>query len=281
MSSAYELDLPAVVAFSGGRTSAYMLRHILDAFGGDQPDGLQVCFQNTGLEHNATYQFVQECSDQWGVRITWLEYALDERGKQTFSVVSPQEASKNGEPFLRMIKKKNYLPNPVARICTAQLKVQVQQLYLKSLPAFANGYTSAVGLRYDEPQRAQRVKSDDGTVEVVCPLYEAKVTKDDVLNWWSRQPFDLALPIKNNYASNCVGCFLKGSSQLQALMREMPEYFDWWMEAESIPVKSSQSGARFRSDRPSYKNMMEMVKRQGLLPFASDDDETIPCMCHD
>jgi hypothetical protein len=40
--SPYLLDLPAVVSFSGGRTSGFMLRHILDAHGG-QPDDLKVC----------------------------------------------------------------------------------------------------------------------------------------------------------------------------------------------------------------------------------------------
>jgi len=277
----FRLELPAVVAFSGGRTSGYMLRHILDAFGGKQPDDLQVCFQNTGLEHAATYQFVEDCAKHWGVRINWLEYALDASNKPTFTVVEPSAASRNGEPFTNLIQKKNYLPNPVARICTANLKVQTQERYLKSIPAFSDGYTNAVGLRYDEPRRAQRVKSDDGIKLIVCPLYEAKVTESDVLEWWSKQPFDLNLPLKGNRAGNCVGCFLKGGSQTQELMREMPEYFDWWAKAESIPVKSSPSGARFRKDRPSYASMLEMVKRQGMLPFANDDDETIPCMCHD
>ena len=34
MTNPYLLDLPAVVSFSGGRTSGFMLRHILDAHGG-------------------------------------------------------------------------------------------------------------------------------------------------------------------------------------------------------------------------------------------------------
>tara|TARA_R110002110_G_scaffold415525_1_gene650393 strand:+ start:1025 stop:1891 length:867 start_codon:yes stop_codon:yes gene_type:complete len=277
----YQLELPAVVAFSGGRTSGYMLRHILDAFGGKQPDDLQVCFQNTGLEHKATYKFVEDCAKHWGVRINWLEYALDADNKPTFSVVDPSTAARNGEPFTDLIKKRNYLPNPVARICTASLKVQTQERYLKSLSAFSNGYTNAVGLRYDEPRRAQRVKSDDGIKAIVCPLYEARVTEVDVLEWWSEQPFDLNLPLKGNSAGNCVGCFLKGGAQTQALMREMPEYFDWWAKAEKLPLKSAPLGARFRKDRPSYASMLEKVRRQGILPFATDDDETIPCMCHD
>ena len=67
-SNPYLLDLPAVVSFSGGRTSGFMLRHILDAHGG-QPEDLVVSFQNTGLEHPATYDFIKEVEDRWGVDI--------------------------------------------------------------------------------------------------------------------------------------------------------------------------------------------------------------------
>jgi len=41
---------PAVISFSGGRTSAYMLWRILQAHGGILPDDVVVCFANTGRE---------------------------------------------------------------------------------------------------------------------------------------------------------------------------------------------------------------------------------------
>ena len=277
----YEIELPAVVAFSGGRTSGYMLRHILDAFDGKQPDDLKVCFQNTGLEHAATYQFVQDCAKHWGVDITWLEYRVDADGAATFAVVDASSASRAGQPFSELIRKKQYLPNPVARICTSNLKMRTQDRYLKTLEQFSDGYTNAVGLRYDEPRRAQRIKSDNGREAIVCPLYDARVTEADVLQWWQGQPFDLNLPMTGNSAGNCVGCFLKGRGKLEALMRDMPEYFDWWMDAETVNLNSATTGARFRTDRPSYASMMEQVRRQGILPFAYEDDETLPCGCHD
>ena len=93
----YLLDLPAVVSFSGGRTSGFMLRQILDAHGG-QPDGLKICFQNTGLEHPATYDFVRECGERWGVEITWLEYCLDAEGGHSYRIVDFDTASRDGSP---------------------------------------------------------------------------------------------------------------------------------------------------------------------------------------
>ena len=274
----YKIDLPAVVSFSGGRTSGFMLRHILDAHGG-QPPGLRVCFQNTGLEHAATYNFVQECGSRWEVDITWLEYDLDEEGKHSYQIVDYETASRNGEPFTKLIEKKGYLPNPVARLCTVNLKMRTMDRFIKEEPGFAEGYTNAVGLRADEPRRVHRMRNDNSREEVVCPMFDAGHTEADVLAFWKQQPFDLMLPLAGNMAGNCVGCFLKGRDKLEALMLEMPEYFGWWEKAEQISPPSATTGARFRSDRPSYAAMLDTVRRQGQL-FAGDED-TIPCFCTD
>jgi hypothetical protein len=46
----YLITGPALISFSGGRTSAFMLRQILDAHGGTLPDDVVVAFANTGKE---------------------------------------------------------------------------------------------------------------------------------------------------------------------------------------------------------------------------------------
>ena len=53
------IDGPQVVSFSGGRTSGFMLWHIVQAHGGTLPEHVKVVFANTGLEHPATLDFVQ------------------------------------------------------------------------------------------------------------------------------------------------------------------------------------------------------------------------------
>ena len=279
MGSPYLLDLPAVVSFSGGRTSGFMLRQILDAHGG-QPDDLKICFQNTGLEHAATYDFVRECGERWGVEITWLEYCLDEGGGHSYRIVDFDTASRDGEPFTKLIEKKRYLPNPVARICTVNLKMRTLDRFLKGLSAFAHGYTNAVGLRFDEPRRALRIRSDNAREDKICPMYHASHTEEDVLAFWKGQPFDLNLPLVGNMAGNCVGCYLKGSGKLEVLMEEMPEHFEWWVRAEQLVESTAGTGALFRSDRPSYANLLKRVREQGRL-FGANDEDTIPCMCTD
>ncbi len=63
-----------VVSFSGGRTSGFLLYHVLKAHDFDLPDNVQVIFENTGKERLETLDFIDEVSKRWGVDITWLEW---------------------------------------------------------------------------------------------------------------------------------------------------------------------------------------------------------------
>ncbi len=69
MTHPYQIEPPALISFSGGRTSAYLLRQVLDAYGGRLPDGLVACFANTGKEMAATLDFVRDCGEHWNVPI--------------------------------------------------------------------------------------------------------------------------------------------------------------------------------------------------------------------
>src|SRR5580704_16732204 len=104
----YLINGPALISFSGGRTSAYMLHEILSAHGGKLPDDVHVCFANTGKEREETLRFVHECSVRWGVHVNWIEYRDNAEG---FEVVGYNSASRNGEPFQAIIDKKKRLPN--------------------------------------------------------------------------------------------------------------------------------------------------------------------------
>lgn len=128
MRDPFKIDSPTCISFSGGRTSAYMLWRVLQSNGG-LPAEAKVCFANTGKEEEATLEFVRDCSVNWGVPITWVEY----RSGPAFEVVAFETASRNGEPFEALITKKNYLPNPVSRFCTEELKVKTINRYFDSI----------------------------------------------------------------------------------------------------------------------------------------------------
>lgn len=279
MQNPYLIDLPGVVSFSGGRTSAFMLYHILEAHGG-QPDGLKVCFQNTGLEHPETYRFIERVADEWGVEIVWTEYCVNEEGEHDFRVVTPETASRNGEPFDALIDKRKMLPTPVSRICTVNLKMRTLDRYLKTLPEFSGGYTNAVGLRYDEPRRALRIKADNSRETVTVPMYHAGHTVRDVMSFWSAQPFDLELPWDNNLWGNCQGCYLKSFHKLRMIADESPEALEWWAKAERR-MEGVADVPRFRIDRPAYAAIIDEARQQGKLFDSDAGEDSIPCMCTD
>lgn len=279
----FKIDSPTCISFSGGRTSAYMLWRVLDAHQMSLPDEAIVCFANTGKEDEKTLEFVRDCSERWNVPITWLEYQAAEKVADRWRLVDFDTASRNGEPFEALIRKRNYLPNPVARFCTVELKVRAIHRYLKTI-----GWTewdSMLGIRADEPRRLAKIGNQDyGKHEEKCaPLGQAGITKEDVGEFWRAQPFDLGLPNNNGVTmhGNCDLCFLKGGSQILSLITEKPERAVWWanMEALALALASKPSGAVFRSDRPSYASMLQYSKDQTNL--FDPKEEAISCFCGD
>lgn len=180
--SPFEMSGTTVVSFSGGRTSAYMLRQVLD--NNTDLGDLIVTFANTGKEHPATLDFVQECSMRWGVPIVWLEFRDDERG---FAIFDYETASRDGEPFEALMRKRSYLPNPVTRFCTIDLKTRVIHKYLRMVGCSTEETPVAMmtGIRADEPRRVAKIRHRKTTSEskhatMVTPLAEAGVGVQDV-----------------------------------------------------------------------------------------------------
>ncbi|MBR9765905.1 MAG: phosphoadenosine phosphosulfate reductase family protein [Rhodobacteraceae bacterium] len=245
------------IAFSGGRTSAYMLHQILEA-NGDLPDRVEVTFQNTGREMPQTLDFVAEVAQRWGVMVTWLEYRVE---APFFEIVGRQGASMNGEPFEALIRKRKFLPNQQSRFCTTELKVRTAKRYLRNLGW--DYWTNCVGIRADEAHRSTNPPKDRWTVW--RPLVAAGVSKRDVAAFWRRQPFDLDLPNVggNCWLGNCDGCFLKSEANVAAFTRDHRARAAWWEEMEALASSlTSGTAARF-SKRYSRKELREFMERQG------------------
>jgi len=274
----FKIDGPALISFSGGRTSAYMLYRIVQAHGGTLPDDVRVTFANTGKEMPQTLQFVRDCGERWGVKIIWLEYRWHDEPSKRWAQVSADTGSTNGEPFKALILAKQYLPNPVTRFCTIELKIMVMKFYAHSLGW--EHWTNILGLRADEPSRVAKSRNNSEVWDNTMPLATAGITKRDVVEFWSKQNFDLRLPNIKGVTpyGNCDLCFLKSAATISGMMRDMPDKARWWIEAEAEALASKPSGARFRQDRPSYAEMFKAVKEQRTFDFG-DRDQLIDCFC--
>ena len=255
MNDPYRLLNPAVVSFSGGRTSGYLLRRILDAYGGTLPDDVIPVFANTGLEHPATYDFIETIMDRWSVPVHWIEWIPE---LPLVKRVTPAEADRSGKVFEALIHKRKFLPNPLARFCTSEMKVLAIRRYAKKFLGFKDGWTTAIGIRADEPRRVAKIK-DHGDEIKVCPLARAGVTVADVNGFWSASDFDLGFPPGDNSAGNCYGCFLKTRRTIESLIAQDPERMGWWVRMED------KMQAKFRKDIPAYQQMFHNVTIQGRL----------------
>ena len=271
------------ISVSGGRTSAYMLHRVLESNGG-LPDDVQLMFANTGLEHEATLEFVATLGQRWGVPINWIEYRDHAPG---YAVVNFDTAARNGEPYEAMIRKERFIPTPVQRLCTSRLKIRAMHKHLAVLGwKDGEGWDQFIGIRSDEPARVARIRArgvstEDADESMVMPLAEAGIGKGDVSAFWKRQPFDLKLPNNNGVTKhgNCVLCFLKPGAQVLSLIAEEPARAIWWarMETEAqdhLTEKRNPDGWRFRNDRPSYAQMHAYVLAQADL-FRAADPKTV------
>jgi 3'-phosphoadenosine 5'-phosphosulfate sulfotransferase (PAPS reductase)/FAD synthetase len=259
-----------------------MLYHILEAFGGTLPDDVKVMFQNTGKERPETLDFVERCSQRWGVPVIWTEYRHRGGGKHGWRVVDYSTASRGGEPFAAILEHhREYraakglppvLPNPVQRFCTSELKMRTMRRYCVEKLGWSH-WTNCVGIRADEPRRVARLGAQRERWDNVAPLAKAGVTEPDVMAFWSAQPFDLAL---QQHEGNCDLCFLKNTGKILSILKDRPNLGRWWADLEA------STGQRFRKDRPAVADLMAMAGRpEPLTLFDAQEPDDLPCHCTD
>ena len=266
---------PYNISFSGGRTSAYMTKMLIDNYS-DQYNFI-VTFANTGLEvEPKTLDFVNNCDKHFGFNTVWLEADIhkDHGVGTTHKIVTYETASRNAEPFEEMIKVYG-IPNASYLHCTRELKLQPMKSYLRSLGLNPRKVKTAIGIRWDEERRV----SEKAELEsIVYPLvHEWPTTKFDVLKWWEQQAFDLGI---DEYDGNCVGCFKKTNWKLYKQMklhREIFENFHARMEElySTVCVPDGTPRAWFRGNTTTLQRfkMCEMFGEQyEMYPEAHEDD---------
>ena len=288
----YRVPRPAVISFSGGRTSSYMLKKIVDAYGGSLPDGIHVVFANTGMERPETLEFVDVCGRAWRVEIVWVEYLWD--APHRTRVVDFATASRNGEPYAALIDRKGFVPSVTIRACSGTLKRDRIESYARHRLGLKRWH-SVIGLRADEQRRVLRMRAMNcGSrtgAHAALPLAEAGVREADVLDWWKRQPFDLGIP---SYAGNCTLCMLKGRAKLIRLIRENPTLTDWWIEQEAKVAnrtgpdgRACESMKRFRLGETYAELKAAALAERDLFdeaaasPGESAESDSFDCHCTD
>jgi len=229
---------PIVVSFSGGKTSAYMAKSLLDIYG----DRVHFVFSNTGAEHQKTLDFIKRCQDNWNMNIIWIEAKVNHSGRgrgygTAYTIVDYESASRDNEPFEEVIKKYG-LPSPAYLHCTRELKEQ-------PITAWANdnfgrnGYKMAIGIRADEIDRINLEAAKKRNI--IYPLADWGIKLQDISGFWEMQDFTLNIP---SYLGNCVACYKKTDRKLFTIARENPNYFIFFDYAGEKYILQAQSACK-------------------------------------
>ena len=247
------IETMKILSFSGGRTSAYMMANYACDL---------VIFTNTGKEAEGTLEFVRDCEQALNKPIIWLEYCDT---AEKFKTISFDTASRKGEPFEALIRKRKYLPNQATRFCSMELKALTIKRYLKACGVDLHDTEMMLGIRADEPNRYYKLKDNPrNTWENSMPLFRDGVTKEMVLEYWSKQPFDLLI---NPYEGNCDLCFLKGMRKKTELLRDKPQVAQWWINMEELIGATFHKGYKVRE-------VLDVSQTQTKL-----FDNDIECFC--
>ena len=288
-----------LVLFSGGRTSAYMSWWIKEKK--SHKYDITFAFANTGAEHEKTLEFVNNCDLFFNLKLVWIEAIVNKKGT-TYKIVDFKSASRNGEIFEDVIKKYG-IPNKQFPHCNRELKIQPMNKFMTDNDISLR----AIGIRSDEFGRAtKRLKKENPTWTVpqilkhryevegyYYPLIEDEpVSRDSILNWWSKMPFDLEL---KEHEGNCITCWKKSDRKLWTLAKENKSHFDFFKDMEEkygdyIPESQpSRTGKQvffrqYRSSKDIIKEAnsksFEMFKEKGnyqLDLFNCDIDEDFSC----
>lgn len=217
-----------VVSFSGGRTSGYMTKWLID----NKQDEYEfvIIFANTGQEHEKTLEFINNCDKHFGFNTVWVESVVHngERKGTTHKIVSFETASRNGEPFEEVIKKYG-IPNMAFPHCTRELKLAPIYSYIREIGWSKKQRYTAIGIRNDENRR---VRKDAVDAHIIYPLIDMIPTdKQDVLDWWKEQDFDLGI---SEHHGNCTWCWKKSIKKHMMLIDEMPDIFNFPRSMENL-----------------------------------------------
>lgn len=273
------------MSFSGGETSGRMVKWLKDHSIQDY-DEVVCLFANTGEENEETLQFVKQCDEAFGLNVVWIETDIDPENRHVarFKVVDFDTASRNGEPFEKIIQAYG-IPNPSWPHCTRELKTQPMTAYLRSIGWESGSYDVAIGIRSDEIDRvAPKATGKRFRYPFVT---DVEVTKPMVNSWWRQQPFRLRL---KGYQGNCKWCWKKTLRKHLTIMVENPEWFEFPERMERlyshINPKADLPDRVFFRKNMSVKDLRAMAldtdfekARDDAQVFASDSNLDIGSGC--
>lgn len=227
-----------IVSFSGGRTSAFLV-YLMEQKRINEGWPVEYVFFDTGAEHPKTYEFIKNVVKHWEIDLICLQAVINpEHGKGIRAKRVPIESMSFDLSLMQKLVNKygNFTIN--RPMCTTRMKTDVLNAYCRehfSKDSFENW----IGIRADEPRRLPKPQNIDlidgmpkprwhGNFKINYLASISDFTKQDILDWWKQQPFDLEIP---EHLGNCVFCIKKGVNKTALAARDEPELWEEWRKA--------------------------------------------------
>ena len=139
-----------VVSFSGGRTSAYLCKVMIDTFGRENVDFI---YMDTGAEHPKTYEFIRKVNNEFNLNLTCLrtDFSSPLGAGNGFKVVDVNSIDTDLKSFSEMTYKYG-VPYIGGMFCTDRMKLVPFTKYCQETYGRGN-FETWLGIRADEPAR--------------------------------------------------------------------------------------------------------------------------------
>lgn len=255
-----------IISVSGGETSWYMAIRMKKEL--SKRYNFKYIFANTGKEREETLEFNKLCALHFNIDLIWVEAIIhhNKRKSCTHKIVNYDIASRNGEPFIEMMKKYG-IPNITSPHCTRELKKNPIKSYIKSI--YGNDYEIAIGIRQDE---FDRISIDRKKEKLIYPLITYfPTTKITINDFWQKQPFRLNL---KSYEGNCDYCFKKSIRKLQTLILEDNQLgrINWWEKMEKRFEHHRQDKKKIHRFFRGNLTVQELIEQSKILKRKAIDE---------
>lgn len=171
-------------------------------------------FMDTGAEHPATYQFIRDAVKYWDIDLVCLRVVVNpELGKANgYRIIGLDEIGPDLAPWIEMLKKYG-TPYVGGEFCTDRMKLGPFKKYCDEHIG-RKTYHTWIGIRADEPKRLKPRARTSYLADI------SDISKQGIIDWWSRQSFDLQIP---EHLGNCVFCIKKSIQKIALAAKDEPE----------------------------------------------------------
>lgn len=266
-----------IILVSGGRSSAFMARHIQTSEMYADYEKLYV-FCNTGMERPETIKFLKDMITFWEIPLYIIEgvYSMVPGVGVKSKLVDFDTMDMDGKVFSHAIEHLNKMkwtgvPNQATPYCSEYLKTRVSHHFAKEIFGTTD-YIKAIGYRKEDmPKRITfaELKEDKKRIAPNLTDFETPISQLDLNVFFDKEPFKLQL---HSNLGNCELCWKKSEQNLIKSIQYGTRFIEWHQQHEQY------YGDMFFRNNLSIDDLVKMATSGTQLSMFSDVGDK--CVCN-